>query len=299
MDLNEIAIFVKVVQTGSFTHTARQLGMPNSTVSHKVKSLEKRLGVTLIQRTTRKLNVTPAGQAYFKRCIQGLESIQAAEGELAAIQGEPSGLFRVTAPVELGSSILADLISTYTAKYPRVRVEAILTDRTVDLLSESVDLAIRAGDLEDSSLIAKKIGSVYFAPFASPKYLKAKGTPVHPRDLRNHECVHFTPLGIEAWQLTGPKGSLEIPVPSRITVNDLDVVKTLATHGKGIALMPTYYCLPEVRAGKLERLLPDWHSDLAPVHFVYPAQRFVTPNLSAFIALATDSMKEMFAKFEI
>ena len=193
MDLNEVAVFIKVVQLGSFSGAAKQLAMPNSTVSSKVSSLEKRLGVTLIQRTTRKLNITPAGQAYFNRCIQGLEEIHAAEMEIAAVQGEPQGLLRITAPIDLGSRVLPQLVSDFTNTYPKVRVELILSDRKVDLLSESVDLAIRAGDLRDSTLIAKKVGSVYFAPFASARYLKAKGIPTHPRDLRLHHCLQFTP----------------------------------------------------------------------------------------------------------
>jgi DNA-binding transcriptional LysR family regulator len=299
MDLNEVAVFIKVVQTGSFTQTARALGMPNSTVSHRVSSLEKRLGVTLIQRTTRKLNVTPAGLAYFKRCILGIEEIQAAETEIAAIQGEPNGLLRITAPVELGGTVLFDLISEYTEKYKKVRVEAILTDREVDLLSENVDLAIRAGALESSSLIAKKLGSVYFAPFASPKYIKANGSPSHPRDLRNHHCVHFTPLGIEEWSLSGPKGVIQAPVPSRIMINDMNVVKRFAVSGIGITLLPTFFALPEVNSGKLVRILPEWRSEVSPVHFVYPAQRFVTPKLSAFIAMSTGPLKKSFENFEI
>ncbi len=299
MDLNEIAVFIKVVQTGSFSQTARQLGMPNSTVSHKVSSLEKRLGVTLIQRTTRKLNVTPAGQAYFRRSLLGLEEIQAAETEIATIQGEPNGLLRITAPVELGGTVLYDLISEYTDRYRKVRVEAILTDREVDLLSENVDLAIRAGDLESSSLIAKKLGSVYFAPFASPKYLKIHGTPTHPRELRNHQCLHFTPFGMEEWHLTGPKGAMNIPVPSRIIINDLNVLKRFAVSGLGITLLPTYFGLTETQSGKLVRILPEWKSDVSPVHFVYPAQRFVTPKLSAFIAMSSGPLKKSFENFEI
>jgi DNA-binding transcriptional LysR family regulator len=294
MDLNEIAVFIKVVQTGSFSLAAKKLGMPNSTVSHKVSSLEKRLGITLIQRTTRKLNITPAGQAYFKRCLLGVEEISAAEQEIASIQGEPQGLLRITAPVELGSSVLPDLVSDYMQKYPKVRVEVILSGRHVDLLSENVDLAIRAGELKDSSLIAKKIGSGYFAVVASPKYLKAKGTPAHPRELHAHQCIQFTPMGIEEWRLTGPKGTLNVPVPGKILVDDLSMVKKLALLNNGVAFLPTHLCLPEVQAGKLVRILPDWRSAASPIHFVYPAQRFVTPKLSTFMAMALEVLKKEF-----
>lgn len=299
MDFNEIAVFISVVQEGSFSQAAKKLGMPNSTVSAKVSNLEKRLGVTLIQRTTRKLNVTPAGEAYFKKCIQGLEAIKAAESEIAAVHGEPQGLLRITAPHELGSSVLPGIVSQYTKKYPKTRIEVLLTDRRVDLLSENVDLAIRAGELKDSSLIAKRIGTIYFAPFASPKYLKMKGIPTHPRELRAHSCLQFTPVGVDEWKMTSSKGPLNVPLPGRILINDMFALKKMALMDDGIVFLPTYYCYAEVESNKLVRILPEWRSHLTPVHFVYPAQRFVTPKLSAFIALATDVLKRNLEDYEI
>lgn len=299
MDLNEVFVFIKVVQEGSFSQAAKKLGMPNSTVSAKVSSLEKRLGVTLIQRTTRKLSITEPGKAYFKRCMQGLEEIESAETELANVQGEPQGLLRITGPVELGSSILPEILSEFAQKHPKVRTEVILTDRRVDLLAESVDLAIRAGELKDSTLIAKRLGSAYFVPVASPRYLKAKGTPTHPRDLRQHSCLVYTPLGIDEWKLTSSKGSFNVPLPGRIIANDLRMIKTLVQRSEGIALLPTHICFEEVQSGKLVRILPEWRTAVSPVHFVYPAQRYVTPKLSVFMELATNSLKTLFKEFEL
>lgn len=299
MDLNEISIYIKVVQTGSFSEAAKQLGMPKSTVSSKISSLEKRLSTTLIQRTTRKLNITPAGDAYYKRCLSGLEEIKSAESELSALSGEPSGLLRVTAPFGLGSSILPCILSEYTRKYPKVSVEVILTDRKVDLLSENVDLAIRGGTLKDSTLIAKRIGAVYFAPFASPKYLRNNPEINHPRDLSKQKCLAFSPLGTSEWKLVSAKGSLDIPIKAPVMINDLAVTKHMALLGDGVAYLPTYFCIDEVKSGKLVRLLPEWRSSLNPIHFVYPAQKFVTPKLSAFISLSTGPLKESFVNFEI
>ncbi|WP_413288830.1 LysR substrate-binding domain-containing protein [Bdellovibrio sp. HCB337] len=298
MDLNEVAVFIKVIQEGSFSQAAKKLGMPNSTVSHKVSSLEKRLGATLIQRTTRKLLVTPAGQAYFKRCMQGLEEIEAAESELLISKGEPQGLLRITGPVELGSTILPEIISQYTTKYPKVRTEVILTERYVDLLSEGVDLAIRAGELKDSSLIAKKIGSVCFVLVASPKYLKVRGSPSHPRELRQHRCLQHTPMGIEEWKLTSTKGAFNVPLPGQIISNDLKMIKLMALRGDGIALLPNHICYSEVANGKLVRILPEWHTNNNPIHFVYPSQRFVTPKLSFFMDMAMGSLKKLFENFD-
>lgn len=293
MDLNEVAIFIKVVQVGSFSQAAKQLGMPNSTVSSKVSSLEKRLGTTLITRTTRRLNVTPAGLAYFKKCLQGLEEIKAGEDEIAATQGEPQGLLRVTAPVELGGTILPPIVCDYRSKFPKVSVEVILTDRRVELLTEAVDLAIRAGELKDSTLIGKKLGQSSFIPFASPKYIKQNGQPNHPRDLKNHQCLHFTPLGSEVWKLTGPKGSLNVAVPGQVIINDLTMLKALTIAGTGISLLPSFFCSQEVSSGKLVRILSGWQTAPSPVHFVYPAQKFVSSKLSAFINLATEPIKQM------
>jgi DNA-binding transcriptional LysR family regulator len=295
MDLNEVFVFIKVIQAGSFTQAAKQLGMPNSTVSSKISSLEKRLGTTLITRTTRRLSVTPAGKAYFKKCLQGLEEIKADEDEIAATQGEPQGNLRITAPVELGGSILPKLVCAYMNKYPKIGVDVMLTDRRVELLAEGIDLAIRAGELKDSTLIGKKLGYATFYLLASPKYLKARGEPLHPRELKDHQCLHFTPLGSETWKLAGPKGALNVHVPAKVIVNDLAMLKTMAISGLGIALMPSFYCHDEMGAGKLQRILPAWQTAESPVHFVYPAQKFVSPKLSAFIELATEPIKNLLA----
>jgi DNA-binding transcriptional LysR family regulator len=299
MDLNEISIYIKVIQTGSFSQAAKILDMPKSTVSSKISSLEKRLSTTLIQRTTRKLNITPAGEAYFKRCLSGLEEIKSAESELTALQGEPSGLLRVTAPYGLGGTVLPDLFSDFSKKYPKVTLEVMLTERRVDLLSENVDLAIRGGVLKDSTLIAKKIGAVYFAPFASPKYVRNANEIVHPRDLMKHRCLNFSPIGMAEWKLVGPKGSLDIPINAAVSVNDMSILKMMCLRGEGVSYLPTYACIDEVNAGKLVRLLPEWRSTLNPIHFVYPAQKFVTPKLSAFIAMAIEPLRQSFREFEI
>lgn len=299
MDLNEIAIFIKVVQSGSFIQASKALGIPNSTVSSKVSSLEKRLGVTLIQRTTRKLNITEVGEAYYKRCLMGLEEIKTAESEISSIQGEPSGLLRITAPADMGRSILPEIISKFTDKFPKVCVETLLTDRRVDLLSENVDLAIRAGVLKDSTLIAKKLGTSYFVPVASPKYIKQHGEPTHPRDLKDHLIIHFPPMGANEWRLFSPKGGLSVSVRPRVIINDLYANYDLALKGDGIALLPAYMCQKEMHSKKLVRVLPDWRTSVNPVHFVYPGQKFVNPKLSSFITFAQPFIKTLFVESDV
>lgn len=292
IDLNEITVFVKVAQAGSFTLAAKQLGMPKSTVSARVSSLEKRLGTTFIQRTTRKLNLTQAGRSYFERCLQALGAIESAESEVANAQGEPQGTLKITAPATLGASLLPAIVTAYVKAYPKVKVELVLSDRTVDLVSEGVDLAIRGGELGDSSLIRKKLGVSYFAPFASAGYLKKAGTPSHPKDLREHQCLQFTPLGQDQWEFTREKMKVSVSLSSRIVADDLNTIKELALNGNGIALLPTFLCDHESRSGKLVRILPDWVSLPRPVSFVYPSQRFVSNRLQAFIAMATEPLQK-------
>ena len=299
MDLNEIQIFVKVVQAGSFSGAARQLGLPNSTVSAKVSALEARLRVTLLQRTTRKLSVTEAGQAFYARCAEGLNEILAAEAHLNAGQAEPSGTLRLTAPVEIGHSVLPPVIDAYQRRYPKVKVEIVFSDRNVDLVSEHIDLAIRAGALADSSLVAKRLGAAYFAPFSTREYLNRRGTPAHPRELSRHRILHFAPLGQEEWSLQGPRGRVSVAVEPCLVTNDLTMLKSLVLSGGGIALLPTFSCFAEVKDKRLVRVLPDWKTNTQPVHFVYPAQKFVPAKLSAFMGLAAEPLKASLQSFEL
>lgn len=290
MDLNQVSVFIKVIQEGSFSAAAKKLGMPNSTVSAKVSALESDLGVTLIQRTTRHLNVTPAGEAFFQRCLAGLTAISNAKEELAAMQKEPQGLLRVTAPVELGQEVLPELVMDYQKKFPKVQVEFYLSDRRVDLLAENIDIALRAGPMKDSTLMAKKVGDVYFTPFASAKFIKQHGQPLHPRDMSKFNCIQFTPMGFESWLLVGPSGKLSVPIKSNLIVNDLKIVRSMVLEGAGIALLPNYFCQKEVKTGQLQRLLTQWKSEPVPVHFVYPGQKYASPKVTQFIKLGTEKI---------
>jgi DNA-binding transcriptional LysR family regulator len=299
MDLNEIAIFIKVAQLGSFSAAAKQLNMPNSTVSAKVSGLEKRLGVTLIQRTTRKLSLTDQGKAYFDRCVVGIDALRAADEEVVSIQGEPHGLLRITAPTELGSMILPAVISAFKKKHPKMNLEILFSDRLVDLISEGVDLAVRAGELKDSSLKAKRLGAVYFAPFASPHYLKAQKNLQVPKDLAQACCLQFPPMGLDSWKLTNGKSTVHVPMSKQLVINDLLAIRAMALLGMGVAMLPTFMVLNEVKNNKLVRILPDWRTELQPVHFVYGGQKFTSPKVTAFMDVATDLIKESLRDCEL
>ncbi|MCO5113789.1 MAG: LysR family transcriptional regulator [Bdellovibrionaceae bacterium] len=292
MDLNEILVFVKVIQAGSFNKAAQMLEMPNSTVSSKVSSLEKRLGVTLIHRTTRKLNLTQVGEEFYVNSLKHIEGLLEAQDQASLTQGEPTGTLKVTAPPLVASHILPEVIAEYVETYPKVNFELLATDDPVDLISENIDLAIRTGKLVDSTFKFKKLGVSYFAPFASPKYLKAHPKIVHPKDLLQHTCLQFTSVGKDSWDfVSSSKSRVSVKMNKKFIINELGAIKELAMSGKGVALLPTFICDKETDKKILQRVLPDWKSEAREVSFIYPAHRFVSPKLKAFIDLAGEKIK--------
>jgi len=298
VDLNEISIFIKVVETGSFIGAARALNMPKSTVSTKVSSLEERLGVTLIQRTTRKLHITDVGQEYYQQCLTALLQIQEAEKQVTLDQSVPSGTLRVTAPIELGNTLLPVVIQEFRAKYPQVELEIILSDRNVDFIAERIDIGIRVGILKDSSLIAKKLGNIYFAPFTSSKYLKNNQTPRTPKDLEKYDALIFSTVG-DKWALKSQTNSQTIRAKKTIEINDLNLLKSLTIAGMGVSLLPAFFCLPEIKNEKLIRILKKWKTQERPVHLIYPAQKYISPKMRAFIDVAGEIIKRSLATAEL
>ena len=283
MDLNENATFVQVVRAGSFSAAAKQLGLPVSTVSTRISRLEKRLGTTLLQRTTRRLNLTEAGQLFFEQAAAGLDYFLAAEDSASAAADEVQGSLRVTAPADLGDVVLGRIVMRVRAKHPQLGIELRLVNRYVDLIGESVDVAIRTGELDDSSLIARRAGTACWQAYASPTYLASAPPLERPQDLRQHACLQFTPLGRDAWSLTQDENSLRVPMDGKVVMDDLGVIRMLASNGQGIALLPTYYCKELPDSDALVPVLPGWQALAEPMHLVYPRQRFVPPKLRVFI----------------
>ncbi|MBF5040548.1 LysR family transcriptional regulator [Methylophilus sp. 13] len=294
MDFNEAAVFVRVVQAGSFSAAARQLGLPTSTVSTRVARLERRLGVTLLQRTTRRLHLTEAGSLYFEHASTGLGYLMEAEAALDEARQQPQGTLKMTAPADLGDALLGHLLAETQARYPALSLELWLTERYVDLVAEGVDVAIRMGELRDSSLIAKSLGTIQWALFASPAYLQQAAPINSPVELAQHPCVQFTPMGRHHWELQRGTNEIRVPLPGQVLVNNIGVVKTMAESGQGVALLPTFICQAAVRQAGLQRLLPEWRGQADAVHLVYPKQRFMPPKLRGFIDLAVTALKPLF-----
>lgn len=292
MDLNQAAVFVKVVQAGSFSAAARALGLPVSTVSSRVALLEKHLGVTLLQRTTRRLHLTDAGQVYYDYAAAGLVHLLDAEAAVTEAATEPGGLVRVTAPLDLGDQILSSILGQMHSQWPKVDIELMLTSDYVDLVAQGVDAAIRTGALKDSTLVAKNAGIARWALFASPAYLENAPAPDSPQALRHHACLQFTSLGRDAWTLYRGEASVTVPLPRHVMANDIGLILAMAQAGKGVALLPLYRCRMACEEKSLVQVLPEWHARADPVHIVYPRQRFMPPRLRAFVDLASAELRK-------
>jgi DNA-binding transcriptional LysR family regulator len=286
MDLDGVAVFVKVVEAGSFTKAARLLGMPNTTVSAKVARLEQDLGVTLIRRTTRKLHVTPAGRAFYERSARGLSELHTAEAEVRSGNAAPRGLLRITASADVAHSLLPDVATRFLDQYPEVRLEIIVANRLVDLIAEGVDLAIRAAQLKDSTLVARKWLSFTGGLWAAPSYLERRGVPGGPSDLAAHECLIHSRLDRCVLRLDDGERKFELPVQGRILIDDMDTLCAFVRRGNGIGALPDFLSGVESGKGSLVRVLPQWSWTRGVLHFVYPSQPFVPAKVRAFIDLA-------------
>jgi DNA-binding transcriptional LysR family regulator len=282
MDLNELLVFAKVVQAGGFTAAARGLRMPKSTVSRKVSELEERVGAQLLQRTTRKLRLTEVGRAYYEHCARIVAEAEAAELAVTRLQAAPHGLLRVTAPLSI--NLLGPIVAEFMKSYPEVQLELVCTDRAVDLVEEGFDVAIRAGKLADSSLIARRLGIIERLVVAAPSYIKTRGAPKSPKELEKHDCLLFgAGRDGNTWSLHTGNRSVEVAIHSRLVVNEPDMLRAVTLAGGGVALLPNILCTTDLSTGRLQRILPDWASPGAPVHAVYPSTRHHSPKVTAFV----------------
>ncbi len=287
LDLNEVSAFVRVVRAGSFSAAAAELGVPKSTVSRRISRLEERLGSRLLQRTTRRMRLTEEGERYFEMVAQPLRTVNEASLALAEGGDVPRGVLRMTAPVDFGDVISAGHIAAFTEKYPEVHIVVELTNRVVDLVREGFDMAIRAGHMQDSTLIARRIGRSHLAAFASPEYIEKHGVPQSPAELADHKCVLFRSGPRKTrWELSrvGPAGTetAAVDVQGQVTASDFAFLRSLIARGLGIGLLPAFSGRRFVAEGKLVRVLPGWNTESGPIHIVYPTAQHMPAKLRAF-----------------
>ena len=284
MDLNDIVVFTKVVETKSFTGAAEQLGLPKSTVSRRLAQLEERLGVRLVQRTTRKLALTEIGEAYYARCARIVQDVAAAEQVVTDMQATPRGRLRITAPIDLSHRWIGGIAAAFCADHADITVELDATDRVVDLIEESFDVAVRFGQLAESTLIARKLCTIAMVLVASPSYLARRGTPATADELEAHDQLLFTPSPRNrSWTNVPGDASVEIAGPARFSSNNYGAVRDIAVAGGGIALLSDFMISDDIRSGVLVPVLPAWGTRPLDVHAVYAARTNLPPRLSLFL----------------
>ena len=285
-------VYASVVELGSFTAAANVFRMSPGMVTKHINAIEKRLDATLIKRTTRRLQVTEVGKAYYESCKDILKKIEDAEAGTAILSGKPKGLLKVTASLWFGSITLTPIICDYLNQFPDVSVELSLSDRFVDIIDEHFDVAIRIGELSDSSLIARKLATVELSICASPAYLKKHGTPTKPEDLKNHECLGFTNWRSQSgWKVVEKALTNQGVSRSRFDSNNGQALRQAALKGIGIILMPKVLLEKDIQAGQLVEVLKDFTPPSRPVNAVYPKERQTTPKLASFVDYLAEHLK--------
>lgn len=279
MGLDDALIFTRVVELHSFTQAAQSLGMQKSTVSRRIVLLEERLGVRLLNRTTRKLRLTEVGQAYYERCRQIMHDFAEAEQAVMQLQQAPSGLLRISAPIEFGQMYLGKVLGDFMRLYPQISAEVELTSRTVDPLEEGVDIVIMVGQPEDSTLIARRMLITNRCLCASPEYLALHGQPQQVEELAGHRAVLLQADSQRYWPLSGES----IPCHRVLSCNNITFAREAVLAGAGIASLPELIVDQQLASGSLVRVLPQVQLPVGELYAVYPSRRFQAMKVKAFL----------------
>lgn len=262
--LNDMALFVEVVKAKSFRAAGDATGVPNSTLSRRIGVLERSIGLRLLHRTTRKIELTEAGQLYYDRCRHIVEEARIAHEQLGDMLAQPTGVLRASLPVDFATNYMAPLIAEFARLYPGINFEFDLTPRRVDLITEPFDVAIRMGEQPSSTLIARRLASLTPCLYASPRYLKGAGEPFDPAELRQHECIGNPKSG--PWVLHKNGEIAQVDIGKRFAVNSVGMYRSFAVLDQGIALLAEGVAAEDVAEGRLRRVLPGWHGEAIPVY---------------------------------
>lgn len=284
LDLQQLTSFLAVVDAGSFVGAAGALGVSKAAVSRHVGDLEAQLGVRLLHRTTRRLSLTDEGQRLQVRAVELLASVEGLEAEMRSGIGEARGRLRINAPLSFGNLHLAPLWSRFLAQNPRVALDVTLSDRIVDLVDEGYDLAVRISRLADSQLVSRRLATTRIVLCASPGYLAAHGTPMHPRELASHDVISYAYFsGGDDWRFTGPDGEVAVRVHPRIHTNSGDTCRVAALHHQGVILQPDFIVGDDLRRGDLVELMPAYTAVELGIHAVYASRKYLPMKTRALV----------------
>lgn len=284
-------VFTRIVETNSFTRAAESLGMPRSGVSTVLQSLETFLGVRLLQRTTRQLSLTPDGAAYYERCLRILADVEETEASFHSENKKPRGKLRIDMPGSIGRLVVIPRLREFRSMYPDIDLQLGLSDRHVDLLQEGVDCVVRVGALQDSSLVARRVGLFECATVAAPEYIERAGLPKTLDDLANHEAVNyfFSRTGrLMDWSFLVEGKEIEVKVSGSMSVNDADAYVTCGLEGFGLIQPPRFMVLRHLQEGRLVEVLPQFKPLPMPISAVYPHTRHLSPKVRVFVDWIAD-----------
>jgi DNA-binding transcriptional LysR family regulator len=290
-NLSGMAVFAQVVEARSFTGAARRLGMSKAAVSKQVSRLEERLGARLLNRTTRRLSLTEVGAAFYERCARIVAEAEEAELAVTQLNETPRGTLRVDVPVDFGIQYLAPLLPPFMLANPELKVDMSFNDRFVDLVDEGHDLAVRIGQLPDSSLIARKLAESGSVICAAPDYWNSHGRPSHPSDLVNHNCFAYSYLATgNEWRLKGPEGDVAVRVSGSLAANNGNLLRQAAVAGLGVVATPIFMACDDLRGGRLEPVLRDYDPPKRGIHAVYPHNRHLSAKVRAFVDYLVEAL---------
>lgn len=281
--LKAMRTFAAIADAGSLTGAARALDTSLPSVVRVLAALESELGVRLFQRTTRRVAITEAGRRYLERCREALALVDEAEAELRAEQSEPRGRLSITAPVLFGERHVVSGVAAFLGRHPQVTAEVHLFDRVVNLVEEGIDLGVRIGALDDSSLIAQQVGSMPRVTVASPRYLKAHGTPTQPKDLLSHNCLRFSRAGASHWNFVAGGKPLALSVRGNLSINHSAAAARACVAGLGVGTFFAYQVMPQVKSGELRVVLAEFAVPPVPIHVVYPEAKLLPARTRVFI----------------
>lgn len=285
-------LFVRVVETESFTAVARETGQGQPSISKSIGRLEEHLGVRLLNRTTRTLSLTDDGHGYYQHCRRILDDLDEAEAQMGRRRSTPSGLVRLGTPVVFGRLHVVPRLKRFLELYPQVSVELIMGDRFADLVEEAIDLSVRIGNLADAALVGRRVGTTTRLTVATPDYFARNGVPQHPNDLAEHNCLVYTPSStFDEWHFEGPDGPIRVKVKGNFRANNSEALREAVLEGIGIAVVPTWLLRCQDEQGLLRCVLKDYEPRRLPIQLVYPSRRHVPAKVRVLADFLTQEFQ--------